>query len=106
MEEENTNEKAKDNEETKEEVKEEEEQKTTGNNGDGNIKEKTSIIERANEVSKKLEQQIEELKELTLRNEEVMAQNILSGKSEAGQKFEKKEESPKEYADRVMQGKI
>ena len=54
----------------------------------------------------RLEKANEEAKKILLRHEEVLAMKLLSGKSDAGEKQEKKEETPEEYKERVMRGDI
>lgn len=58
------------------------------------------------ESVKRNEEILKEMKELTERNEQLAARNLLGGNSQAGQKEpEKKEETPQEYAKRLAGGK-
>jgi len=79
--------------EKKEEVKPEE------------VKEPT-LLEKAEKTAERIEKANAEMKELLERQEKVESNKILGGRSEAGQATEKKEETPAEYAKRVMSGKV
>ncbi len=96
-----------DEEETKrkaeEEAKESPEQKGEGDNDKGDKYETTPIIERARQEREKLEAANTKKEELLNREEKIIAKRELGGGSEAGQTQEKpKEETPVEYAERVM----
>lgn len=68
---------------------------------------KLSAIDEAKEVLAAIQQEKAELQEWTLRAESARAEALVSGKSDAGQEPENKvEETPKEYAARVMRGGI
>lgn len=56
----------------------------------------------------RIEQAKKELEELTRQNKELFAQKILGGNLDAGTKGEEeiKEETPQEYAKRVMSNKL
>ena len=66
----------------------------------------TDLVERAEAAAKRIEDAIEKNEAILRKNQEIEAKRILGGKSEAAPEPEKKEESPKEYADRVMRGEI
>jgi len=67
-------------------------------------KSKADEIREGNEELKKL---IEERESLLQRNEELESKKLVSGLTDAGQALAKpKEETPKEYAERVLSGKI
>lgn len=66
----------------------------------------TPMIDAANKAAERLEKANEEQKEILARQEELMAKNALGGKAEAGETNEKKEETPAEYAKRVMSGEV
>lgn len=63
--------------------------------------EKLSLIEQANFAADRLAQQNAELKSLLDRQEELRVKETLSGKSEVAPPVQK-EESPEEYAKRVL----
>lgn len=61
------------------------------------------MIDRANRAAERMEKANKDLAKLLLRQEVMMAEKRLGGISEAGQE-KPKEESPKEYKDRIMRG--
>ena len=61
-------------------------------------------IDDANLAAKRLEEATKAQKEENDRTETMMAKRMLGGGTEAGSGVEKKEETPKEYAERVMRG--
>ena len=65
-----------------------------------------SIVEEARAERIKIEAALKETREVLARNEAAVAKIILGGKAEAGQSPIKTEETPKEYAEKVMAGKI
>jgi hypothetical protein len=93
-------------EETKKEEKGEEQKAPEGNSDEGSKYETTPVIERAREEREKLEAANEKREALLDREEQIMAKRALGGTTEAGQAPEKKEESPEEYAKRVMSNSI
>lgn len=65
-----------------------------------------STLVQAEALAKRLEDANRRTEELLKRQEEVVARAMLGGRSFAGQEPEiKKEETPKEYANRIMMGK-
>ncbi len=81
-------------EEKQEETKEEEKYETT------------PIIERAREEREKMEEATKAQRIENDRTEQIMAKKALGGGSEAGSNSEKpKEETAKEYSERLMSGK-
>lgn len=69
--------------------------------------ERPSFLKEARELADRNEKAVEEMKKLVLKNEEIAAQNILGGKTDAGeQPPEKKEETDIEYANKVLSGEI
>ncbi len=93
--------------ETNETAEEEGEEKSVSNTQEGDKSKKTSILDEANIISKTMASQIAEYRELIHRQEELMARQMLAGRADAtieGQK--EKEESPKEYKDKIMSGKV
>ena len=70
--------------------------------GEGDKYETTPVIERAREEREKLELATKAQKEENDRTEQIMAKKALGGTTEAGTQSEKpKEETPKEYRDRI-----
>jgi len=85
---------------------EETEQRTAKNFNEGNKSSTTPVIDAANKAAERLEQANAEQKEILARQEMLMAKNALGGQSEAGKSEEKTEETPAEYAKKVMSGAI
>lgn len=79
-----------------------EEQQTTEDTGTGDKPRPTSVLDEANEIYKKLEEQNKEFRSLLTRQEELMAQQMLRGKSVANEEEKPKEETPKEYKERIL----
>lgn len=71
----------------------------------GNDPKVPSAIRLANEANQRMEDNIKKMEDLTSRNEELAADNVLGGTAEAGKGAEpvKKEESNHEYRMRVEQ---
>ena len=63
-----------------------------------------SVIQMANEAAERLEKANARHEELLKQEEEIRANNLLLGRGLAGQPQEKKEETPREYADRISKG--
>ena len=90
-------------EETKEE---EQEQGNTETNTDKGNKFKTpKVITEANSAAERMEAANEKREELIAREEEMLANKHLQGEGEAGQESPK-EETPREYTERVMSGEL
>ena len=71
------------------------------------IGKKGSVLDEANEVYKKLEEQNQKFQELLERQEELMARQMLRGRSDATvEETKKKEESALEYKNRIMRGEL
>lgn len=69
--------------------------------------EKESFLKRLEERTEELKKTEERIASLVERNEELAARNLLGGKSDAGiQPVVPKEETPKEYADRISRGQL
>jgi hypothetical protein len=81
-----------------------EEEEKQSNEGDKSST--TPVIDAANKAAERLEQANAEQKEILERQEMLMAKNALGGQSEAGKSEEKTEETPAEYAKKVMSGAI
>ena len=91
--------------EQKEEAKEEE--KPVENSDKGNIPEPNDKIDRANAAAQRMEEATEKAKTENDRREALAVEKTLGGTAEAGKPSEEtKEETPKEYKDRVMSGKL
>ena len=59
------------------------------------------------EMVDRLEKANKEASEILKRNEEIVARNLLGGETQAGKQPEKpKEETPSEYAKRLMSGRL
>lgn len=67
---------------------------------------KPNRLEEAEKAAKRLEAANKKQEELLDRAEDLRAREIISGTGEAGQKPEKKEETPEEYAQRISEGKL
>jgi len=66
-----------------------------------------SKVDEAKELLKKIEQANKETKAWVERAEALKAEAVISGESEAGKPAEKpKEESPEEYAEKVMRNEV
>jgi len=69
--------------------------------------ESSSVVDKAYNINKSLEENIRRFDELVKRAEKLAVMNSLGGKSEAGKVPEEpKEETPEEYKDRVMKGEM
>ena len=86
--------------------KKEPEEKSTEDSGDGDKPKENTLIDDTNLAAKRLEDATAEAKKERLLREEDYTKMKLGGESEAGTTTEKKEETPKEYKDRVMGGKL
>lgn len=66
---------------------------------------KMSLVDQANKAAERLEEATKKYNDLVNRQEALAARMTLGGKSDAGQPpAEKKEETPREYKDRIMAG--
>ena len=86
------------------EEKPKEEEPTTEDSGDGDKPKSTAPIDDANEAAERLEQANKKKETLLDREEALMVQARLSGRAEAGQPSEKKEETAEEYTKKVLAG--
>ena len=68
--------------------------------------EEEKSIPKLMEMVDRLEKANAEAKELLARNEELAARNLLGGKSDAGVQSVVAEETPRQYAERVLKGKL
>ena len=67
-----------------------------------NTEDSTSLIRQANEAAERLEKQNQRLEENLAKLEAVQVERTLGGTAEAGVE-EKKEETPEDYAKRIME---
>jgi len=82
------------------------EKDAVNDNDKGSKYETTPVIERARETAERLEVANTKKEELLNREEQIMAKKALGGTTEAGQGSEKKEETDKEYGDKVLSGEL
>lgn len=82
------------------------EEQTTNNTGEGNKPEATSIVERADSIAKRLEDSEKRIDEKLKQLQDLEARRVLGGRAEAGQAPIVKEETAKEYANRIMKNNI
>lgn len=85
-----------------------EEEPAASNVGEGNKPEEITLIAKANEAAERLELANKKQEELLNRQEKLLAERILSGKSTGGDLLiqEKKELTPEEAADLVLKGQL
>lgn len=95
------------NEEIKTETAPQEPTGTEANNGVGSESKTTPVIEAANKAALELKAENDRKEALLKREEQLEARRILGGQTAGkGQEVVKKEETPKEYTQRVMKGQI
>ena len=85
------------------ETKETKTENTEADTGEGDKPKATTLIGEANSAAERLEKANKEKSELLAREEDLEARKKLGGGSEAGKPEEKKEETDKEYSDRIDQ---
>lgn len=64
------------------------------------------FVSRAEQAVKQLDAKLAETKEILAKNQAAEARLILGGQSVAGQPVQQREETPKEYKDRIMRGGV
>lgn len=96
----------KDGQKPKEEAKKPEAEKPADDIKKGGKYETTPLIERAREERERMDITVKAMKEENDRRELIMQKHALGGEAEAGQTTEVKEETPKEYSDRVMKNEV
>lgn len=69
-------------------------------------KKKENTLDRAERLNAEKAKLLEIEKGLIERKEKIMAHEMVGGRTLAGSLVEKKEETPQEYKDRVLQGKL
>ena len=67
---------------------------------------KPDLIEQARITAERIEAGNKRMEELLAKQEAMLSRAMISGKSLAGSSQQKTEETPKEYRDRVMSGKL
>ena len=98
-------EKDNDKQEVEEKVEAKPEEKADGDTDNGDATKEIDNIDRANDAADRMERATERAKIENDRKEKLEINRTLGGKSEAGAVApEKKEETPREYKDRVMRG--
>lgn len=85
----------------------EEENKTpaAGDNGEGSNAQTPSLIEQADSAAKRLAAENERMENNIRRQEELAARSALGGFSAGKPQQPEKEESPQEYAKRMLEGR-
>lgn len=82
-----------------------EQEKPTEDTGKGDKSETTPVIDAASLAAQRLEEANKKQEELLDRQEKLMAKQILGGQAEAGVKSgEKKEKTPEEVANELLEG--
>jgi len=67
----------------------------------------SAILQKGEEIATRIEAANKESQRILEQQQELAARKLLGGETEAGQPTEKpKEETPKEYAKRVLTGKL
>jgi len=74
--------------------------------GKGFQQETVSELDRADQIAERLKRENDRKEELLEREEALAARRAVGGIAEAGQQEKPKEETPQEYAKRVMSGDI
>lgn len=87
------------------EKQETKEEQSAVDTGEGDKPEAVGIVDRAHAENERMEENLRRRDELISREEKLMAQKTLGGRSEAGQvPVEPKEETHEEYAEKVRRG--
>lgn len=68
--------------------------------------EKPAFVVDAEKAAVEMKKQVEAMKVENDRRDEMRAREALGGTAEAGQHAEAKEETPKEYSDRIMNNEV
>jgi hypothetical protein len=86
-----------------EETQKEEAVRTETDTPKGDLPKKSNILDEANTLYQRLDERIKRYENLIERQEELMANQLLRGRSDATMGEQKpKEETPQEYKDRIM----
>ena len=95
------------NEKKKEEEEPSEDTDSKGDTDKGVQPETVSELDRADSIAERQKRENDRREAILDREESLAARQAVGGKSEAGQpEVKEKEETPKEYKDRVMSGEI
>lgn len=81
-------------------------EKPVENKDDGSKPKPVKAIDELNAATERLEKANAEKKVLLDREDDNIARRTLDGETEAGGTTEKKEETPKEYKDRILRGEV
>ena len=83
------------------------ETKSETDSGDGDKPKNASLVDGAYAAAERIEAANKKQEELIQRQEELIAKQMLAGRTEAGQVKEKpKEETPEEYAEKIRRGEV
>ncbi len=82
------------------------EEPTSDNNGGGVQQDTITELDRADQIAERLKRENDRKEALLNREESLEARRRVGGVAEAGQQQKPKEETPKEYADKVMSGNV
>ena len=84
-----------------------EQEGTTENAKESSGEKNIPIIEQANALVERIEEGNKRQEELLNRQEEIIAKEMLGGYTEAGkEEIKKEEETPEEYANKIMRGEV
>jgi len=67
-------------------------------------KSEPSLLEKSESIAKRIEEANKRAEEILSKNEQAVSRMILGGGTQAVQSPVQKEETPKEYKDRIMRG--
>ena len=91
----------------KKETEDTKEEATASDNNEGNQSKEVGLVDKANIAAERLEAANKKQEEILQRQEEFAAKQLLSGRTDAGDRPVKKEPlSDKEYSDKVMKGEV
>ena len=93
-------------EETKTDDKKKEPADEPKDTGEGVQQETISTLDRADQIAQMQKRENDRREALITREEDLQAKRMVGGVTDAGQVPEKKEETPKEYAKRIMEGRV
>ena len=88
------------------ETKDDSKDDTKKDSGDGDDVKVISELDRADSIVERQKRENDRRESLLEREEKLQALKMVGGETDAGTTTEKKEETPKEYKDRVMAGKL
>lgn len=82
------------------------EDNSKNDNGNRVQQETTSLLDRADNTAKRIEEANRKAIEVLEKHEKIMARDVLGGKSERVAVEKQKETSPEEYANKIMKGEV